>query len=59
MSVTNALSGIIVVGSMLELGGGRLTDPEVWLSLIGITFASINICGGFIVTGKMLAMFTK
>ena len=59
MSVTNAISGIIVVGSMLELGGPRITDPEVWLSLLGIAFASINVAGGFIVTGKMLAMFRK
>ena len=59
MSVTNAISGIIIVGSMLELGGPRLRDPEVALSLAGIAFAAINVAGGFIVTGKMLAMFRK
>ena len=59
MSVTNAISGIIVVGSMLELGSGTMRDAQVWVSLSGIMFASINIAGGFIVTQKMLAMFTK
>ena len=60
MSVTNAISGIIIVGSMLELGGGaHWTDSEVWISLLGIAFSSVNIVGGFLVTGKMLAMFTK
>ena len=60
MSVTNAISGIIIVGSMLELGGGaHWTDSEVWISLLGIMFSSINVVGGFLVTGKMLAMFTK
>ena len=60
MSVTNAISGIIIVGSMLELGGGEgLGSAEVWLSLLGIMFSAINIVGGFLVTGKMLAMFSK
>lgn len=60
MSVTNAISGIIIVGSMLELGGGeRWTDGDVWISLLGVLFSAINIVGGFVVTGKMLAMFTK
>ena len=34
--MTNAISGIIIVGSMLELGGPSIADPEVWLSLLGI-----------------------
>ena len=60
MSVTNAISGIIIVGSMLELGSdSRWYDADVLISLSGIMFSTINIVGGFVVTHKMLAMFSK
>lgn len=57
MSVTNAISGIIVVGCMLELNTVNLFDAEAIFGIIGVFFASINIYGGFIVTYKMLNMF--
>lgn len=57
MSVTNAISGIIVVGGLLG-GRGELTAP-VALAAIATLFATINIAGGFIVTRRMLMMFRK
>jgi len=57
MSVTNAISGIIVVGAMLQIGGGS-TVIRV-LSFVAILLASINIFGGFAVTRRMLGMFSK
>ncbi|WP_430782496.1 Re/Si-specific NAD(P)(+) transhydrogenase subunit alpha [Actinoplanes sp. G11-F43] len=57
MSVTNAISGIIVVGAVLQLGGGQ--DLITVLSGIAILLASINIFGGFAVTRRMLAMFSR
>jgi NAD(P) transhydrogenase subunit alpha len=61
MSVTNAISGIIVVGAMLQIGiRGSGDDTIVMvLSAIAILLASINIFGGFAVTRRMLRMFTK
>jgi NAD(P) transhydrogenase subunit alpha len=57
MSVTNAISGIIVVGGLLA-GSGKLT-PSVIVAALATMFATINIAGGFIVTRRMLAMFRK
>ena len=57
MSVTNAISGIIVVGGLLS-GLGKL-DTSVGIAVIATLFATINIAGGFIVTRRMLAMFRK
>jgi len=57
MSVTNAISGIIVVGALLQIGHGG-TIIRV-LSFIAILLASINIFGGFAVTRRMLGMFSK
>ena len=57
MSVTNAISGIILVGALLQLGS---TDPlVVVLAFIAATVASINIFGGFGVAGRMIGMFRK
>jgi len=58
MSVTNAISGIIIVGAIIAVG------PEIWgtskiLGFCAVTLASINIFGGFIVTQRMLRMFRK
>lgn len=58
MSVTNAISGIIIVGGMLQLGGD-IGSPALWLGAAAIFFATINIAGGFLVTQRMLKMFTK
>ncbi|GAT74140.1 NAD(P) transhydrogenase subunit alpha [Microbacterium sp. HM58-2] len=57
MSVTNAISGVIVVGAMLQITD---SNPVVQvLAAIAVLLASINIFGGFAVTRRMLAMFTK
>ena len=57
MSVTNAISGVIVVGALLQVG----IDNSVGLALatIAILVASINVFGGFAVTRRMLGMFSK
>lgn len=57
MSVTNAISGIIVIGALLQLDAP--SSMAVWLSAIAILIASINISGGFLVTQRMLKMFQK
>ena len=57
MSVTNAISGIIIVGAMVQI-----TAPDVTVQIlagIAVLLASINIFGGFSVTRRMLAMFSK
>ena len=57
MSVTNAISGIIVVGALLQIGHG---DRAVTgLACAAILLASINVFGGFAVTRRMLAMFSR
>nr|WP_314265795.1 Re/Si-specific NAD(P)(+) transhydrogenase subunit alpha [uncultured Moellerella sp.] len=56
MSVTNAISGIIVVGAVLQIGSGGWVS---FFSFIAILIASINIFGGFTVTQRMLKMFRK
>ena len=57
MSVTNAISGIIVVGGIMG-GTGELTTSAI-VAIVATAFATINICGGFLVTRRMLAMFRK
>lgn len=57
MSVTNAISGIIVIGAVVQIGhGSGLVNV---LAFIAILIASINIAGGFLVTRRMLKMFMK
>ncbi|HWH49017.1 MAG TPA: proton-translocating transhydrogenase family protein [Burkholderiales bacterium] len=58
MSVTNAISGIIIVGAMLAAG----PQPIDWgtvLGFIAVVLASVNVFGGFLVTQRMLEMFRK
>ncbi len=57
MSVTNAISGVIVVGALLQLVSGNLTVQII--SAVALLLASINILGGFAVTRRMLVMFSK
>ncbi|MCL9779837.1 Re/Si-specific NAD(P)(+) transhydrogenase subunit alpha [Vibrio sp. S4M6] len=57
MSVTNAISGIIIVGALLQIGQGN--GFVSFLSFIAVLIASINIFGGFTVTKRMLEMFRK
>ncbi|KUI32855.1 NAD(P) transhydrogenase subunit alpha [Mycobacterium sp. IS-1496] len=57
MSVTNAISGIIVVGALLQIGHA---DPVITgIATVAILLASINVFGGFAVTRRMLAMFSR
>ena len=61
MSVTNAISGIVIVGAILQVVeiDGNIFSLSSILGAIAIFFASINIFGGFIVTQRMLDMFKK
>ncbi len=59
MSVTNAISGIILVGGMLQLTSSTDLNVTVVLGAIAVLIAAINIAGGFLVTNRMLAMFRK
>ena len=58
MSVTNAISGIIIIGGMLQLAGTGSTATMV-LAGIAVLIASINVAGGFLVTQRMLKMFRR
>ena len=58
MSVTNAISGIIVIGGMLQVSGPP-TSAVVMLGAAAILLATINIAGGFLVTQRMLRMFRR
>ncbi|MFC7053460.1 Re/Si-specific NAD(P)(+) transhydrogenase subunit alpha [Hansschlegelia quercus] len=57
MALTNAISGIIVLGALLQVGAHGFMVPL--LSAVAILVASVNIVGGFLVTRRMLAMFQK
>ena len=64
MSVTNAVSSVIVVGALLAVGVALLANESgtVWsrgFGFVALIFASINIFGGFLVTQRMLAMYQK
>jgi H+-translocating NAD(P) transhydrogenase subunit alpha len=64
MSVTNAISSVIVVGALLAAGVALVANDSgpIWaraLGFIALIFASINIFGGFLVTQRMLAMYQK
>jgi NAD(P) transhydrogenase subunit alpha len=58
MSVTNAISGIILVGGMLQIGSELTAAPTV-LGALAVLLATINIAGGFLVTQRMLQMFRR
>lgn len=57
MSVTNAISGIVVIGALLQIGHGSATVTV--LSFVAILLTSVNIFGGFAVTRRMLSMFSS
>ena len=60
MSVTNAISSVIVVGALLAVGAGALySGAAVTFGFIALILAAVNIFGGFLVTQRMLAMFRK
>ncbi len=58
MSVTNAISSIILVGAMLAAGPVDM-DWGAWLGVVAVALVSINTFGGFLVTRRMLEMFRK
>lgn len=59
MSVTNAISGIIVIGAMIALGPSEGDGFSRVLGFLAVFLASINIFGGFLVTQRMLEMYRK
>ena len=58
MSVTNAVSSVIVVGALIAAAAGGSVQSK-WLGLIAVALASVNIFGGFAVTQRMLSMYKK
>ena len=58
MAVTNAISGIIIVGAMLAAGPEKL-DAGTALGFVAVTLAAVNVFGGFLVTQRMLDRFKK
>ncbi len=62
MSVTNAVSSVIVVGALLSVGVEAAVEGAGWATVFGfaaLVMASVNIFGGFLVTQRMLAMYKK
>ena len=60
MSGANAISGITLVGALLASGSGFSSQPlTVLLGTAAVTFATINVVGGYLVTNRMLGMFKK
>jgi proton-translocating NAD(P)+ transhydrogenase subunit alpha len=64
MSVTNAISSVIVVGALLAVGVALVSNDSgpLWaraLGFVALSFASVNIFGGFLVTQRMLGMFQR
>lgn len=57
MAVTNAISGIVILGALLQIGSGNLL--VVILAAVSVLIATVNVVGGFLVTRRMLAMFQK
>jgi NAD(P) transhydrogenase subunit alpha len=56
MSVTNAISSVIIVGALIATGAGGVA---AFFGFLAVVLASVNIFGGFAVTERMLAMFKK
>ncbi len=58
MAVTNAISSVIIVGALIAAGPAEWSLSK-WMGFFAVVLASVNIFGGFIVTRRMLAMFSK
>ncbi len=58
MSVTNAISSVIIVGALIAAGPAQMDFSKI-IGFVAVVLASVNIFGGFIVTQRMLAMFKK
>lgn len=59
MAVTNAISGVVVVGAIIALGSEKTLSLTSSFSFFAIVIATVNIFGGFLVTWRMLEMFKK
>lgn len=63
MSVTNAISSVVIVGALIAVGADITASPaggvSQFLGILGVALASVNIFGGFMVTQRMLAMYKK
>jgi NAD(P) transhydrogenase subunit alpha len=69
MSVTNAISSIVIIGALVQIGppavaglageGARPDEVIRWIAAVGIALTAINMFGGFAVTQRMLSMFRK
>ncbi|MEM9840823.1 MAG: NAD(P) transhydrogenase subunit alpha [Pseudomonadota bacterium] len=63
MSVTNAVSSVVIVGALIAVGADVAQSPNGglsrWLGVFAVALASVNIFGGFMVTNRMLAMYKK
>src|SRR5689334_11338680 len=58
MAITNAISSVIIVGALIAAGPAEIS-PSKWMGFAAVALASVNIFGGFIVTRRMLQMFSK
>ena len=58
MSVTNAISSVIIVGALIAAASAE-SETAKWVGLVAVALASVNIFGGFAVTARMLAMYKK
>jgi NAD(P) transhydrogenase subunit alpha len=59
VALTNAISGIVIVGALLVTGLEEVGTTAEIMGFIAVLLASINVFGGFLVTNRMLAMFKK
>ncbi len=59
VALTNAISGIVIVGALLVTGAGSAGTTAEIMGFFAVLLASINVFGGFLVTNRMLAMFKK
>ena len=61
MSVTNAISSVIIVGALIAVAvsNSESSSVSLWFGVVGIFLAAINIFGGFLVTARMLKMYKK
>jgi NAD(P) transhydrogenase subunit alpha len=59
VALTNAISGIVIVGALLVTGLDEVGGAAEWLGFVAVLLASINVFGGFFVTHRMLSMFKK
>ena len=59
MSVTNAISSVIVVGALIAAAAAAGSPSSKWLGLVAVALASVNIFGGFAVTQRKLSMYKK